>query len=198
MKANFALAVATLATPPSTASSSASTTPAPSSPRRFGAPYNPADHYTRFSDSEAGKLRVIPTNPHPGPVSGYLALAEDENVQGALRLVETWQPNSEGVQASGWKIKRQCDGTSLLRFGSSRDNRWIAVEEQTAQGGKRWIPWWVTGDIVGLDEESYAVADVSVLVTTCPVNSNAAGGSRTARLLSYKLEAYGWRLEKCI
>lgn len=192
MKANFALAVATLVGVSSAAdyflafiggdtaidgqlfrlnNSSPIISPGVSEP-----PYNPADHYTRFSDSEAGKLRVIPTNPHPGPVSGYLALAEDENVQGALRLVETWQPNSEGVQASGWKIKRQCDGTSLLRFGSSRDNRWIAVEEQTAQGGKRWIPWWVTGDIVGLDEESYAVADVSVLVTTCPVNSNAAGG----------------------
>ncbi|PKS11266.1 hypothetical protein jhhlp_003028 [Lomentospora prolificans] len=138
-------------------------------------PYNPADHYTRFSDSTAGELHVVATNPHPPPVTGYLALSEDDTVEGALRLIETWQPTSEGVQTSGWRILRKCDGTALLRFGEGNDNKWIAVQEQTPQGFTRWVPWWVTGDVQGLGD-ALDVVDVEVVETNCPVNSNAPGG----------------------
>lgn len=140
-------------------------------------PYNPADHYSRFSDSVAGELRVVPTNPHPPPVPGFLALSEDESVQGALRLIETWHPETEGVQVSGWRIQRpRCGGSSLLRFGEGSQNRWIAVQEVTTQGVTRWVPWWVTGDVQGLGD-SHEVADIEVIWAKCPVNSNMPGGT---------------------
>jgi hypothetical protein len=145
-------------------------------------PYNPDDHFSRITLNGI-QLVIVPTHPHPPPVPGYYALSGNDNIDGAYKLVQTYRPEEEGTVNlyEEWNVQQKGDGHLSLRYGDScnSESHWIAVQETTGQGVRRWVPWWVkptAGNMAALAEWDYEIVDVELVEARGPVNSEAPGG----------------------
>lgn len=112
------------------------------SPTLPAPPYNPADHFARFTPSSPADpytpLVVVATNPHPPPVPGYLGLSDKDGVSEAYRAVESWRVEEEGpgfvykewqvVEVKGGRCK---PGRTVLRYKPVGGGAWgwFAVKE---------------------------------------------------------------------
>ncbi|KAF1952179.1 hypothetical protein CC80DRAFT_508231 [Byssothecium circinans] len=126
------------------------------------APYysNPpyGDHPLPISVSaeSATTLIVSPTNPHPGPISGHLALVQAGEWDWTLSKAYpqpggTWNvgPGRDGavVKESGWNFA-EVNGKTVLRWALS-NGKWVVVKTIITpfEGApyERWVVHWVEG-----------------------------------------------------
>lgn len=112
-----------------------------------------------ISTQNASELLVSPTNPHPGPISGRLALVSDGvgdwTLSKAFPQSEgSWNvgPNRDGVMVKvvGWEFKDAIwgSGTVLRWADATSSGRWIAVKKIVDSDGfqfERWVIHWFEG-----------------------------------------------------
>ncbi|KAL2886961.1 Band 3 anion exchange protein [Ceratocystis lukuohia] len=165
------------------------------SPIAVPAPLSPSDHYYRIQPSPAldsasqlgapllanGKLTVVPTQPHPGPLASYLSLSRNENIADMLRMTTSVYPASNNMVFDGWTAVRDAQGRALLRYSDpASQSRWIAVKTNTTQGYEGWAPWWVAPNaenMAVLEEWDWVLVDIELVPATGLVNSSAPFGT---------------------
>lgn len=126
------------------------------------------DHPSPISVSteNANELIVSPTNPHPGPISGRLALVS--NGPGDWTLSKAF-PQSDGtwnvgpgresatVKVYGWEFKDAIwgSGTVLRWTDPTSSGRWIAVKNTInppdGPSYVRWVIHWLEGTCAAAD-----------------------------------------------
>ena len=124
-------------------------------------PYGDRPIPISISTTNASELLVSPTNPHPGPISGRLALVSDG--AGDWTLSKAY-PQSGGlwnvgpgrenavVKVVGWEFKDAIwgGGATVLRWtDATSSGRWIAVKSTVTpfEGAPyvRWVVHWFEG-----------------------------------------------------
>ena len=139
-------------------------TPTPSASHLRPTP--PPDHFVLLTTApaadfaSAANITIVPTNPHPGPVAGHLALngtdasapsssaSPPPSPDFAYNLIQTWHPESElgAVHLAAWSSARTDDGREWLRYDGEglANGRWVAVKGKTPFFGvEMWSPWWI-------------------------------------------------------
>jgi hypothetical protein len=147
------------------------------------APYNPSDHFSRLRiahDNTDTMLTIVPTNPHPPPIPGYYVLDGSEDVEDAERLIMSYRV-SEGnkYRYTKWEVKEDEKGRKFLRYNGENEKRWIAKQETTYDGIKRWVLYWVRptkGNMRIFSTWEYNVVHLELVKAKGPVNSSAPGG----------------------
>jgi hypothetical protein len=150
-------------------------------------PYNPSDHFSRLTIfsapdiSSAPNITVVPTNPHPGPIAGHLALngtAPSSSTSFKFKLFETWHPDTEPgeIHLDNWSSTQDDGGKTWLRYdgqgeGLGGQGRWVAIKGETPFYRQEfWSPWWVGPD-ADLAGEEWVEVDVEVVAAQDGVNS---------------------------
>lgn len=116
------------------------------------------DHPTpiSISTSNTSEFLISPTNPHPGPISGRLALVSDG--AGDWILSKAFPQSGGGwnvgpgrdnvtVKVVGWEFKDaiwDCGATVLRWADATSSGRWIAVKStETPFEGEPYVRWTV-------------------------------------------------------
>ncbi|KAF2683787.1 hypothetical protein K458DRAFT_418772 [Lentithecium fluviatile CBS 122367] len=141
-------------------------------------PYGDFPSPVSVSSTNASELIVSPTNPHPGPISGRLALVSAGEGDWTLSKAfpqpgEAWNvgPGKEGavVRVYGWGF---VDGEgvvgTVLRWVDGIKGRWIAVRTVVApwEGApyERWVLHWREAS-VGAPSPPVEYVDVDLKVS---------------------------------
>ncbi|KAF2111204.1 hypothetical protein BDV96DRAFT_666466 [Lophiotrema nucula] len=122
-------------------------------------PYGDHPSPISVATDSSGELIVSPTNPHPGPISGRLALVSNSSGDWTLSKAfpqpgGIWNagPDREDatVKTVGWEFRDATwgGGATVLRWAdASSSGRWIAVKKdvQLFEGAPyvRWVLHWV-------------------------------------------------------
>ena len=99
--------------------------------------------------------------------SGFYTLRGPSG-KGSYKLTISEDPHPFGfgmqIRFEEWKVMAAGDRLLLRYEDTACCSHWIAVLETDEEGGRRWVPWWVSPNAANMDDfEEYRMIDIEVV-----------------------------------